>query len=135
MTTQRPLNSAYNSAKPMGSLSVGNLPPAPMRTRSSGEGMARNIDAKDIPAAPISPGMKRQTSGDVHPYLHGTALQDEPNVPFKSHERPIPIAFGMTDKQRDEVHPIANNANVILKEASTLGSTRKHPAPAPAEKA
>ena len=51
---------------------------------------------KDLVTAQPVPGQRRQTKGDLHPYLHGIALQDELNIPLKSHEKPIPIHDGMS---------------------------------------
>jgi hypothetical protein len=49
--------------------------------------------------APV-PGMKRASVGEMHPYLHGTALEDEPNSKIvKSHEREVPIHPGMRNRQ------------------------------------
>jgi hypothetical protein len=101
---QRPLNAAYNLAR---------------------DGSSKRI----VEAAPV-PGQRRQTRGPLAAYHHGVALNDEPNVPFKSYEKPISLHPSVTDRQRAEVHPIANSASQILTDAANLGRPRKKPAPA-----
>ena len=89
------------------------------------------VEKRIVEAAPV-PGMRRQTQGPLAAYHHGVALNDEPNVPLKSYEKPIPIHPGMTDKQRAEVHPIGNSAREVFLDAAALKPRKK---PAPAEKA
>lgn len=123
---QRPLNAA------MKTLIVGTLPAAPKRAALSGDdNIARSGAPKRTVDAPISPGMKRQTSGELHPYLHGVTVEDEPNVPLKSHERAIPLHPSTPARVAAAVHPVANDPGEILRDAARLG----RPQPKPAEKA
>lgn len=98
---QRPLNRAHNMHRDQ-------------------IGRDGKIDKALVAAAPVI-GQRRQTKGDRHPWLHGIALQDEPNIPLKTYETPAPIHPHMTPAQKANVHPVANSAKVILMEASTLG--------------
>jgi hypothetical protein len=69
----------------------------------------------------INPGTpRRATSGEPSPYHHGIVTQDEPNVPLKSYEKPIPVHNGMTDRQRAKLDPVADNAKNILTDAANL---------------
>jgi len=112
---QRKLNSS------MPRLNVGTLPAASQRAASGGDdNIARSGAPKRTVDAPIKPGMTRQTSGDLHPYLHGQAVQDEPNVPLKTYETKIPLHPATTPKQRATVHPIANDPGEILRDAARL---------------
>ena len=78
------------------------------------------LEKRIVEAAP-SWGAKRQTKPS-HEFLHGAPpLDDEGEMPIKSYEKPIPLHPSVTERQRAEVHPIANSANVILSEAATLG--------------
>jgi hypothetical protein len=88
--------------------------------------VARDGAPKNIPDAPIKPGMKRQTSGELAAYHHGVSVDDTPNVPLKSYEKPIPVHAAMTDKQRANIHPVANDPHAILQDAANLG--RRAPA-------
>lgn len=83
--------------------------------------IARDGSAKRIVDAPIKPGMTRQTKGDLHPYLHGQAVDDEPNSAIiKSHEKPIGFSHGVTDKQIiKSVH--GATAGQVLHDAARLG--------------
>ena len=67
---------------------------------------------------------KRQTKGDMHPFLHGRPLDDLRNAPIKSHEKVIPYHDGMSDKQ---LVGVANSATSgqVLEDARTLGRGSK----------
>jgi hypothetical protein len=91
---------------------------------SQGEGFARTGAPKNIPDAPISPGMKRQTSGELHPYLHGQPLNDEAETPMKSYGVVAPVAHGMTDKQRAD-HASGPSGNEVMLDAASLGRRSK----------
>lgn len=120
-----------NSSMPR--LNVGTLPAAPQRSASGGDhNIARSGAEKRIVDAPNHPNAKRQTSGELHPWLHSQPLSDESEPPLKSYERKIPVHPGMTDKQRATVHPIANDPGEILRDAAALA---RRPKPKPAEKA
>jgi len=93
---------------------------------SNPEGMARNITpgpkhvSTDIP---VKPGMVRQTKGDLHPYLHGQALDDEQNskVPDKSGAA-IPEHPGMSHPTMSrENRAKTGDAGAVLRNASRLG--------------
>ena len=86
----------------------------------------RNGAPKRQAAPAIAHGMKRATKGELHPYLHGIAVQDEPNVPLKSYQKPVAVHPGMVtnpksnegDRLRGKHDPEA--ANAVLKEAGEL---------------
>jgi len=75
---------------------------------------------------PTSPGMKRQTQGEMHPFKHGMPLDDEPNSPLPHHAIVAPVHPGMTKAQTDK-HLAGPSGNAVLTDASRLGK--------PAEKA
>jgi hypothetical protein len=108
MINQRRLNSSMPKA----------ATPAPIVDKIGRDG---RVDKHLVEAQPVV-GQVRQTKGDLHPWLHGQAapLDDEPNLPIKSHEKPIGFSHGVTDKQIIET---ANNptAGQILKDAAKLG--------------
>jgi hypothetical protein len=95
MQSQRTLNSAYNIARD------GSVP-------------------KNIPDAPVKPGMKRATSGEMAAYHHSQTVADEPSVPLKTYEQKIPVHTGMTDQQRAKIDQ-SNDAGAILRDAANLG--------------
>lgn len=110
---QRPLNSSR---------------PAPGRAALGGlgtEGIARTGAPKNLTAPAPVIGQKRATSGEPHPYHHGQTVQGGANVPPKSHESSIPLHPATTDKQRAGVHPVSNDPDAILREASCLGRPGK----------
>jgi hypothetical protein len=89
------------------------------------EGLARTGAPKltQDTFAPV-PGQKRATEGELHPYLHGQAVDDA--VPVKSYAGPdkqVPIHPGTRARpgQLSYAIPDAHNASAILKEAKTLG--------------
>lgn len=121
---QRKLNSS------MPSLKVGTLPAAPPRPvhtdHSDQVGRDGRVQKRTVDAPPV-PGMKSQSRPDgLHPWLHSqpAPLQDEPNLPLKSHEKTIPFHDGMTDQQ---IVKVANNptSSQILHDAANLGRPRK----------
>jgi hypothetical protein len=67
--------------------------------------------------APPVVGQKRQTPDSVFTGPGQSALDDEPNLPIKSHAKPIPVHSGMTNKQRAALDPVANNGDAILQDA------------------
>lgn len=92
-----------------------------MNRTPSPEGMARDGAPKRLTDPAIAPGMKRATSGGLHPYLHGQAVNDKALEKSWSGKGNVPVHPGMTSKQKASVHPIANDGNAILQEAATLG--------------
>jgi hypothetical protein len=40
---------------------------------------------------PIAHSMKRASTGVMSAYHHGITQEDEPNIPFKSHENPVAL--------------------------------------------
>ena len=50
-------------------------------------------------------GQRRASQGVLSPHIHGIALQDEPNIPFKSYEKPVEAHSGMTDRQKAKFDP------------------------------
>ena len=90
----------------------------------------RNGAAKYQAAPVIAHGMKRATKGELHPYLHGIAVQDEPNTSLKSYQKPVAVHPGMVtnpksnagDRLRGTHDREAGNA--ILQEAARLGNTK-----------
>ncbi len=116
---QRPLNSSGL----MKSLAVGSLPAAPARTRTEGEGIARTGAPKHIVDAPPVPG-QRSRIGPSHEAFTGvgqTALDDEKELPLKSHAKEPPLHPATPARVAAKVHPVANDPNVILKDAASLG--------------
>src|SRR4051812_49018515 len=81
--------------------------------------LARDGGAKNIADAPIKPGMTRQTHGDLHPYLHGQSVDDEPMQ--KTYEKVTALHPATTPKQAAGVHPVRNDPSVILNDAANLG--------------
>jgi hypothetical protein len=67
--------------------------------------------------------MVRQTKGDLHEFLHGQAapLNDEPNLPIKSHTKPIKTHPGMNDQTRGEFENSTPSAKEVLQDAANLG--------------
>ena len=54
----------------------------PQRGLNTAYNVARDGAPKRTEAAPVKPGMTRQTKGDLHPYLHGqAAMQSVWNTP------------------------------------------------------
>lgn len=78
---------------------------------------------KNASASPIKDGMKRQTKGKLHPYIHGVALDDEPNSGLKSNGQGVSIHDGMgtaTPHTRGLILD-PNGASKHLRAASVLG--------------
>ena len=100
---QRPLNSSVQKMDP--------------------PNIARDGGKKNIVDAPIKPGMVRQTKGDLHPWLHGQAVDDEPNIPL-SREKPIGFSHGVSDAQIIKAvnHPTGGQ---VLHAAANLGRGQK----------
>ena len=94
---------------------------------STPEGIARAGAPKRIVDAPPVPGQKRQTPDSVFTGPGQTKLDDEPNLPIKSHAKPIPVHDGMTSKQRAAIHPVANDPGEILADAARLGRKSSPP--------
>jgi hypothetical protein len=67
------------------------------------------------------PGQKRQTTGDLHPYLHGQTQDDSAPDKAGHSGTNVPIHSGMTDRQKAALHPIADSGSEILTEAANLG--------------
>lgn len=63
---------------------------------------------KKIADAPIKPGMTRQTSGDLHPYLHGQAVQDEPNALTRTNRSKQSVLNKLWRTIRDEAMTTTN---------------------------
>jgi hypothetical protein len=116
MITQRKLCSS------MPALKVGTLPAAPVRSRTEGEGIARTGAPKNIQDTPAVPGMRSRIAPS-HEFLHGAPLDDTPNTPTKSYEKPIPVHDGMSNQH--EIDPIADSAKKILEDAARLGKPQK----------
>jgi hypothetical protein len=119
---QRPLNTSYPT-NPMGALKVGSLPAAPPRPAPGSDGnIARAGAPKHIVDAQPVPGQKRQSGDGVYTGPGQTySLDDEKELPIKSHAKSIPVHPGMTDKQRAKIHPVVNDPNAILNDAANLG--------------
>ncbi len=87
---------------------------------------ARNGAPKKLTMPPPAHGMKRATSGDLHPYLHGQALKDEPNTPLVR-QKQVPVHPGMgsaTPKHRGT----EGDGSATLEAAGRLGNAteREH---------
>jgi cytochrome c5 len=83
--------------------------------------MARDGAPKKLTVAAPVVGHKRQTSGDLHPYLHGQTVDD--SVPQKSHTKPVPVHPGMAS-HTDRGENIGNGP-AVLHDAAALGSNEK----------
>jgi hypothetical protein len=90
----------------------------PLNSATLKPNIARDGAAKSIVAAPVKPGMTRQTSGDLHPYLHGQTVDDE--VPAKSHTSAPPIHSATPSRALRGEH-VEGLGSAVLVEASTLG--------------
>jgi hypothetical protein len=73
---------------------------------------------RTVEAQPV-PGMKRQTPDSVFTGPGQSALEDEPNLPIKSYEKPIPLHPSTTAKQRATIDP-SNDPKAILSDASNM---------------
>ena len=73
-----------------------------------------------VEAQPVV-GHKRQTTGNLHPYLHGQ-LQDD-IVPEKSFAKQTPIKAhpGMNEQTRGEFENSTPSAKDVLQDAKNLG--------------
>lgn len=60
-----------------------------------GSDIARSGRSKHFEASPVTPGMRRATQGDLHPYLHGQAVQDETADKLSQTGRSVAIHDGM----------------------------------------
>jgi hypothetical protein len=87
--------------------------------------MARNCDLKQFKTPAVTAGMKRQTTGALHPYLHGQAATDatrEKNFDGKGN---VPTHPGMTtttvndDRFRGSHDP--QSGKTVFEEAGRLG--------------
>lgn len=87
--------------------------------------VSRDGSAKITPVPETVKGQVRQTKGDLHPWLHGQAVDDEPNSAIiKSHERPIGYSHGVSDAQiiKNVNHPTSGQ---VLHSAARLGRGEK----------
>jgi hypothetical protein len=72
---------------------------------------------KNIAEPAITPDMKRQTSGELHPYLHGQTLDD--SAPDK---RTAPVTpHSATPSRADRGKHIDGQAAAVLESAARLG--------------
>jgi len=67
--------------------------------------------------APVKPGMRRASSGEMAAYHHGVTVK--PNTP-KTFEGKIKIHDGMAEHQRAKIDQ-SNDAGAILRDAANLG--------------
>ncbi len=68
--------------------------------------------------------MRRQQTGEPHPYIHGQTMDDAPNT-VKSYEGSIPVHPGMSEASKAAVHPVANDPKEVLRDAQNLGRGSK----------
>jgi hypothetical protein len=87
----------------------------------------RNGAPKALTNPAIAHGMPRQTKGELHPYLHGQAINDEVDDKVHVGNGNSPTAFGMVTQPKSNagdrlrgVHE-PQLGNVVLNEAMTLG--------------
>jgi len=73
---------------------------------------------KRLDLAPTVIGQKRQTSGALHPHLHGQVQDDA--VPEKSFTRAAPI-HSATPSRTDRGQHVEGLGSTILNEAANLG--------------
>ena len=72
-----------------------------------GQKIGRDAAPKVLAPVAIAHGMKRQTVGDLAAYHHGVSVDDRPNTPLKSYEKPVAIHPGMTEQQKAKFDPAA----------------------------
>jgi hypothetical protein len=91
------------------------------------EGMARSITPNKAghlhPDIPVKPGMVRQTTGDLHPWLHGIETQDEPNT-VKDFTKAIPL-HSANPLGPDKLAEHETAASRVLTDAANLGRGQK----------
>jgi len=102
---QRPLNSAYRDK------------------------IGRDGAPKNIVDAPPSFGMRRQQKGGIG-FHGGVAVDDLPNTPLKSHEKPIAVHPSMTPTQVAK-HSASPSGPEILNDAANLGRGKPKNEPRP----
>ena len=81
--------------------------------------------AKNVGAVPISHGMKRQTTGALHPHAHGQTIDDEPMVKSFHTGRSVAVHDGMathegTARERGIVAHVEDGSK-HLRAAAVLG--------------
>jgi len=80
--------------------------------------MSKNIaregaPKKTVKEIPTTHGMRRQTVGELHPYLHGQCVEDEPLQ--KTYEKPVEIHRATMVDQYLTLHPVDNDPSAILR--------------------
>jgi hypothetical protein len=79
----------------------------------------RNGAPKRQAAPAIAHGMKRATKGELHPYLHGQAINDEVDDKLHMTGKNVPLTYGT----KATLAQFADNADLgakVLKEAGEL---------------
>lgn len=89
-------------------------PQRPLNSNIARDGAPKNILTDNVP---VKPGMVRQTSGDLHPYLHGQALDD--SAPDKHFIGKEVTPLMRSRPERGQHTP--GEAQALLSEASRLG--------------
>jgi hypothetical protein len=89
----------------------------PLNSSIEKPNIARDGSAKCLTDPAITPGMRRQTSGELHPYLHGQTLDD--SAPDK---RVAPIApHPGTPSRADRGNLVEGAGTEVLNSAARLG--------------
>jgi len=92
--------------------------------------LARDGAAKRLTVPKISPGMVRQTVGDLHPFAHGQALDDTPLQKSWEGRGNVPTHPNMTTEPKSNAGDRLRGThdrdagNNILAEAGRLGNSK-----------
>jgi hypothetical protein len=121
-TEEKPMDNSQKGAM-LRAMKVGELPAARARAPSAGELARASGAAKRIAKAEPAPGMVRQTSDAFYTGPGQSHLNDEPNLPIKSHIKPVAIHDGMTHEQRAKID-WANDPKNVLDDAARLGRSK-----------
>jgi hypothetical protein len=81
----------------------------------------RNGAPKVTAIAQPVPRMVRQTPDSVFTGPGQSSLDDEPNLPIKSHTKPVPLHPSTPARIAAKVHPVANDPGAVLRAAANLG--------------
>jgi hypothetical protein len=119
LTGPRPIKLANGATLRNGQIIGGDpMQKNPQRGLNTAYNVARDGAPKRIVDAAPVPGQRRQTTGDLHPYLHGQTVDDE--VPEKSFGTAAPI-HPATPSRKDRGQHVEGLGSVVLTEAANLG--------------
>jgi hypothetical protein len=87
--------------------------------------VARDGRPKKLTVPEITRGMKRQTQGKIHPYLHSRPVDDETCDKLSQNARTVPVHPGMTSKIQRDTDRGPDHASAVLQEAGRLGRPKE----------